>query len=111
MPAHPTFLSRILRLQIRDRHLCRCGAVASGAFRRAWDCRGLFEVLAFRWLQISARDSKSRRRGHDNIRACREYPEVVRTSPRRIRRVVSVNNGAAVSSPPSLESKPTTAFL
>src|SRR5215831_18285483 len=84
MPPHPAFLSCVLRLQIRDRNLCCCGAISAGAFRPAGKCRGLFEVLAFGRLQIPAGDTKNRRRGHDNIRADRKHTAVVRTQARRI---------------------------
>ena len=69
MPAHPAFLSRVLRLQIRDRNFCRRGALAARLSGAAGKCRGLSEVLAFRRLEISARNIESRGCGHDNARA------------------------------------------
>ena len=58
--------------------------------RRAGECRGLFEVLALRRLQIPARDTEGSRRGHDNTRADRKHTEVVRTSARRIGTAIAV---------------------
>src|SRR5882757_3772593 len=100
MPPYPAFLSCILRLQIRDWYLCCCDAVAARAFRPAGKCRGVSEVLAFRRLQVSARDIRSRRRGYDNSRAHRKHTAVIRTPARRIGSAIIVNQGAAVSSPP-----------
>src|SRR5947207_15771108 len=90
MPSYPAFLSRVLRLQIRDRNLCRCGVIAAGAFRPAGKCRGLSEVLAFRRLQVSARDFKSRRHRYDNTSAYREHTAVVRTPARGIGSAIAV---------------------
>src|SRR5204862_7198160 len=90
MPSYPAFLSRVLRLQIRYRNLCRCGAIAAGAFRPAGKCRGLSEVLAFRRLQVSARDFKGRRRRYDNTGAHREHTAVVRTSARGVGSAIAV---------------------
>ena len=95
MPPHPAFLSCVLRLQIRDRNLCCCDAIAARAFRSAGKCRGLSEVLAFRRLQISARDIKSGGCGHDNARAHRKHAAVVRTPARRIGSAIAVNQRAA----------------
>src|SRR4029077_10976451 len=95
MPPHPAFLSRVLRLQIRDRYLCRCDAFAARAFRPAGKCRGLSEVLAFRRLEVPARDIKSGGRGYDNARAYRKHTAVVRTPARRTRTAVALNQGAA----------------
>src|SRR6267378_4716890 len=95
MPPYPAFLSRILRLQIRDWNLCCCDAVAARAFRPAGKCRGVSEVLAFRRLQVSARDIRSRRRGYDNSRAHRKHTAVIRTPARRIGSAIIVNQGAA----------------
>src|SRR6266576_1489074 len=100
MPSHPAFLSCVLRLQIRDRNLCCRDAIGARAFRPAGKCRGLSEVLAFRRLQIPARDIKSGGCGHDNARAHRKHTAVVRTPARRIGSAIIVNQGAAVSSPP-----------
>src|SRR5882724_2332619 len=101
MPAHPAFLPRVLRLQIRDRNLCCCDVIAARAFRTAGKCRGVFEVLAFRRLQIPARDIKSSGCGYDNARAHRKHTAFIRKSPHGIRSAVVVNQGAAVSSPPT----------
>src|SRR6266576_6656669 len=101
MPSHPAFLSCVLRLQIRDWNLCCCGAIAACAFRTAGKCRGVYEVLAFRRLQISARDIKSGGCGHDDPRAHRKHTALIRKSPHGIRSAVVVNQGAAVSSPPT----------
>src|SRR6266566_227652 len=95
MPPHPAFLSCILCLQIRDRNLCCCSAIAARAFRPAGKCRGISEVLAFRRLQIPARDIKSGGCGHDNARAHRKHTTVVRTPARRIGSAIAVNQGAA----------------
>src|SRR6267154_1410333 len=100
MPSHPAFLPRVLRLQIRDRNLCCRDAIGARAFRPAGKCRGVSEVLAFRRLQVSARDVRSRRRGYDNSRAHRKHTAVIRTPARRIGSAIIVNQGAAVSSPP-----------
>src|SRR6478609_1872846 len=90
MPPYPAFLSRILRLQIRDWYLCCCDAVAARAFRPAGKRRGLSEVLAFRRLEVSTRDINGRGRGYDNTGARREYTTVIRTPARRIRRALTV---------------------
>src|SRR5215831_4235258 len=90
MSPHPAFLSRVLRLQVRDGNLCCCSAIAARAFRPAGKCRGLSEVLALRRLQIPDRDIKSRRRGYDNTRAHRKHTAVVRTPARRIGSVIAV---------------------
>src|SRR2546423_14589539 len=90
MPSYPAFLSRVLRLQIRDRNLVRWGVIAGGAFRPAGKFRGLSEVLAFRRLQVSARDFKSRRRRYDNPSAYREHTAVVRTPARGIGSAIAV---------------------
>src|SRR5205823_15134584 len=90
MPPHPAFLSCILRLQIRDRNLCCCDAIAARAFRPAGKCRGISEVLAFRRLQIPARDIKSGGCGYDNARAYRKHTTVVRTPARRIGSAIAV---------------------
>src|SRR4029077_7875826 len=95
MPPHPAFLSCVLRLQIRDRNLCCCDAIAARAFRPAGKCRGVSEVLAFRRLQIPARDIKSGGWGYDNARAHRKHTAVVRTPARRIGSAIAVNQGAA----------------
>src|SRR6266550_4524525 len=95
MPSHPAFLSCVLRLQIRDWNLCCCGAIAACAFRTAGKCRGVYEVLAFRRLQISARDIKSGGCGHDDPRAHRKHTALIRKSPHGIRSAVVVNQGAA----------------
>src|SRR5258705_3005206 len=100
MPPYPAFLSRVLRLQIRDRNLCCRDAIGARAFRPAGKRRGLSEVLAFRRLQVSARDIRSRRRGYDNSRAHRKHTAVIRTPARRIGSAIIVNQGAAGSSPP-----------
>src|SRR5262245_26527025 len=79
MPPHPAFLSCVLCLQIRDRNLCRCGAVAARAIWPTGKCRRLSEVLALRRLQIPARDVESRGRRYDDARADRKHAAVVRT--------------------------------
>src|SRR5215831_7536291 len=90
MPPYPAFLSRVLRLQIRDRNLCCCGTIAARAFRPAGKCRGLFEVLALRWLQIPPEDIESRRCRYDDTCTHRKHTAVVRTPARRIRTTVVV---------------------
>src|SRR5580765_1870394 len=95
MPSHPAFLSCVLRLQIRDRNLCCRDAIAARAFRPAGKCRGLSEVLAFRRLQVSARDIKSGGCGYDNTRAHRKRTAVVRTPATGVRNAVAVNQAAA----------------
>src|SRR4030095_1191577 len=90
MPPNPALLSRVLRLQIRDRNLCCCGAIAARAFRPAGKCRGLFEVLALRWLQIPPGDIESRRCRYDDTCTHRKHTAVVRTPARRIRTPVVV---------------------
>src|SRR5438093_9662205 len=95
MPSHPAFLSCVLRLQIRDRNLCCCDAIAARAFRPAGRCRGVSEVPAFRRLQVPARDIKSGGCGYDNARAHRKHTTVVRTPARGIGSPIAVNQGAA----------------
>src|SRR5215472_15898441 len=84
MPPNPAFLSPVLSLQIRDRNLCCCGAIATRAFRPAGKCRGLFEVLALRWLEIPPGDIESRRCRYDDTCAHRKHTAVVRTAAGRI---------------------------
>ena len=77
------------------RNLCCCDAIAARAFRPAGKCRGVSEVLAFRRLQIPARDIKNGGCGHDNARAHRKHTEVVRAPARRIGSAIAVNQRAA----------------
>src|SRR5260370_5061590 len=95
MPPHPAFLSCVLRLQICDRNLCCCDAIAAGAFGPTGECRGLFEVLAFRRVQIPAGDIKRSGRGYDDARADRKHTAVVRTPARRVGSPIAVNQGAS----------------
>src|ERR1700745_3670812 len=101
MSPYSAFLSSVLRLQIRDRNLCGCGAFGARAFVTARERRSLFAVLALRRLEIPARDFERRQRGNDTPRADRKHPAVVRTPAPRIGSAVTVRTqGAAVSSPP-----------
>src|SRR5262249_196763 len=95
MPPNPAFLSRVLRLQIRDRNLCCCRAIAARALPPAGKCRGLFEVLALRWLEIPAGDIETRTCPYDATCAHRKPTAVVRTPPRRIGSAFALNQGAA----------------
>src|SRR6478672_9135842 len=90
MPPHPAFLSCVLRLQIRDRNLCCCRAIAARAFRRTGERRGLSEVFALRRLQIPLGDIESRRCRYDDTCTHRKHTAVVRTPARRIRTTVVV---------------------
>src|SRR5262245_15173103 len=90
MSPHSTFLPCVLRLQICDRDFRGRRPFSARAFRPAGKCRGLFEFLAFRRLQIPARDLEGGGCGHDNPPAGREHTAVVRAPPRRITRAVAV---------------------
>src|SRR5262249_16265507 len=95
MPPNPAFLSRILRLQIRDRNLSSSAAIAALAFRPVGKFRGLFEVLALRRLQIPPGDIESRGCRYDDTFTHLKHTAVVRTPARRIRSSFTLNQGAA----------------
>src|SRR5690349_23490209 len=100
MSPDPAFLSRVLRLQIRDRYFCCCDAVSTRAFRAIRSCRGVPNLLAFGRLQIPARNITSGGRRYENVGAYREHAAVIRTPPRRIGRALALNKERQSPRPP-----------
>src|SRR5438876_5144589 len=101
MPAYSAFLPRLLCLQIRDRNFRSGGAFRARALRTARKRGCVSEFFTLRRLAVSAGDIEGGGRGHEHTCADREHVAFVRASAQGIGRVAVVNQGAAVSSPPS----------
>src|SRR5882724_38543 len=90
MPAHPTFLSCVLRLQICDRNFRCSDTFAARAFRRVSGRGCVSQFFALRRLKVSAGDIEGGRCGHDDLCTYREHVALVRTSARRTGRAFAV---------------------